>query len=59
MEGVRRVIAAVEWVAKKEKQRRRVVRQATFAQWPVRGARAILRRHEPLSQCCRCCNCCW
>ena len=38
MEGVKRVINAVGWVARQEKQRRRVVRQATFAQWPVRGA---------------------
>ena len=49
-------IDAVEWLGKSEEELRDVLLWATFLQWPVRGARAMLRCHEPLLQCCWCCQ---
>ena len=43
------VIDTVEWLGKSEEERRNILQWVTFPQWPVSGARAILRHHESLS----------
>ena len=42
------VIDTVEWLVRSEDARRDILLWATFPQWPVSGARAILRHIEPL-----------